>query len=40
VYRRFLEFEVKEYSALDELRAEFEAAGLSRLFSQVLGLLK
>ncbi|XP_007485067.2 RWD domain-containing protein 3 isoform X2 [Monodelphis domestica] len=33
-HKRFLAFEVKEYSSLDELRKEFEAAGLKELFSE------
>lgn len=38
-HTRFLAFEVKEFSSLDELRTEFEAAGLTALFSElVLGL--
>ncbi|XP_061486529.1 RWD domain-containing protein 3 [Rhineura floridana] len=32
-HRRFQAFEVKEYSTLDELQNEFEAAGLAELFS-------
>uniref|UniRef100_A0A673UPW9 RWD domain-containing protein 3 n=1 Tax=Suricata suricatta TaxID=37032 RepID=A0A673UPW9_SURSU len=40
-HKRFLAFEVKEYSSLDELQKEFEAAGLKKLFSEfVLGLVK
>ncbi|XP_002715891.1 RWD domain-containing protein 3 isoform X2 [Oryctolagus cuniculus] len=40
-HKRFLAFEVKEYSALDELQKEFETAGLRKLFSEfVLGLIK
>lgn len=40
-HKRFLAFEVKEYSALDELQKEFETAGLKKLFSEfVLGLVK
>ncbi|XP_058515361.1 RWD domain-containing protein 3 isoform X2 [Ochotona princeps] len=40
-HKRFLAFEVKEYSALDELQKEFETAGLKQLFSEfVLGLVK
>ncbi|XP_072500175.1 RWD domain-containing protein 3 isoform X2 [Notamacropus eugenii] len=40
-HRRFLAFEVKEYSSLDELLKEFEAAGLKELFSEfVLPLVK
>ncbi|XP_038601549.1 RWD domain-containing protein 3 [Tachyglossus aculeatus] len=40
-HRRFLAFEVKEYSTVDELQKEFEAAGLKELFSGfVLGLVK
>nr|XP_044994611.1 RWD domain-containing protein 3 isoform X2 [Jaculus jaculus] len=40
-HKRFLAFEVKEYSTLDELQKEFETAGLQRLFSElVLGLVK
>ncbi|KAM3841468.1 RWD domain-containing protein 3 isoform 2-T2 [Vipera latastei] len=31
-HRRFQAFEVKEYSTLDELQQEFEAAGLAKLF--------
>nr|XP_023497350.1 RWD domain-containing protein 3 isoform X1 [Equus caballus] len=38
-HKRFLAFEVKEYSSLDELQKEFETAGLKKLFSEfVLGL--
>ncbi|ETE71148.1 RWD domain-containing protein 3, partial [Ophiophagus hannah] len=33
-HRRFQAFEVKEYSTLDELQHEFEAAGLGKLFSE------
>ncbi|KAM3841469.1 RWD domain-containing protein 3 isoform 3-T3 [Vipera latastei] len=33
-HRRFQAFEVKEYSTLDELQQEFEAAGLAKLFSE------
>ncbi|XP_020855157.2 RWD domain-containing protein 3 isoform X1 [Phascolarctos cinereus] len=33
-HKRFLAFEVKEYSSLDELLKEFEAAGLKELFSE------
>uniref|UniRef100_A0A8C6VAE9 RWD domain-containing protein 3 n=1 Tax=Naja naja TaxID=35670 RepID=A0A8C6VAE9_NAJNA len=33
-HRRFQAFEVKEYSTLDELQHEFEAAGLAKLFRQ------
>ncbi|XP_054837459.1 RWD domain-containing protein 3 [Eublepharis macularius] len=32
--RRFQAFEVKEYSTLDELQNEFEAAGLAELFTE------
>uniref|UniRef100_A0A8B9FDC8 RWD domain-containing protein 3 n=1 Tax=Amazona collaria TaxID=241587 RepID=A0A8B9FDC8_9PSIT len=32
--KRFQTFEVKEYSRLDELQKEFEAAGLTTLFSE------
>ncbi|XP_053447009.1 RWD domain-containing protein 3 isoform X2 [Nycticebus coucang] len=40
-HKRFLAFEVKEYSALDELQKEFETAGLKKLFSEfVVGLVK
>ncbi|XP_023417081.1 RWD domain-containing protein 3 isoform X2 [Cavia porcellus] len=40
-HKRFLAFEVKEYSTLDELQKEFETAGLKKLFSEfVLGLVK
>ncbi|KAK2502515.1 hypothetical protein MC885_000170 [Smutsia gigantea] len=40
-HKRFLAFEVKEYSSLDALEEEFETAGLIRLFSEfVLGLVK
>uniref|UniRef100_A0A452QFC7 RWD domain-containing protein 3 n=1 Tax=Ursus americanus TaxID=9643 RepID=A0A452QFC7_URSAM len=40
-HKRFLAFEVKEYSSLDELQKEFETAGLEKLFSEfVLGLLR
>ncbi|XP_021566414.1 RWD domain-containing protein 3 [Carlito syrichta] len=40
-HKRFLAFEVKEYSALDELQKEFETAGLKKLFTEfVLGLVK
>uniref|UniRef100_A0A8C3YG84 RWD domain-containing protein 3 n=1 Tax=Catagonus wagneri TaxID=51154 RepID=A0A8C3YG84_9CETA len=40
-HKRFLAFEVKEYSSLDELQKEFETAGLEKLFSEfVLGLVK
>uniref|UniRef100_A0A8D0SPV3 RWD domain-containing protein 3 n=1 Tax=Sus scrofa TaxID=9823 RepID=A0A8D0SPV3_PIG len=40
-HKRFLAFEVKEYSSLDELQKEFETAGLEQLFSEfVLGLVK
>ncbi|XP_036762376.2 RWD domain-containing protein 3 isoform X2 [Manis pentadactyla] len=40
-HKRFLAFEVKEYSSLDALQKEFETAGLMRLFSEfVLGLVK
>ncbi|CAH6789110.1 RWD domain-containing protein 3 [Phodopus roborovskii] len=40
-HKRFLAFEVKEYSTLEELQKEFETAGLRGLFSEcVLGLLK
>ncbi|KAL2772195.1 RWD domain-containing protein 3 isoform a, partial [Daubentonia madagascariensis] len=40
-HKRFLAFEVKEYSSLDELQKEFETAGLKKLFSAfVLGLVK
>uniref|UniRef100_A0A8D2AQU7 RWD domain-containing protein 3 n=1 Tax=Sciurus vulgaris TaxID=55149 RepID=A0A8D2AQU7_SCIVU len=40
-HKRFLAFEVKEYSALDELQKEFETAGLKKIFSEfVLGLVK
>ncbi|XP_041606589.1 RWD domain-containing protein 3 isoform X2 [Vulpes lagopus] len=40
-HKRFLAFEVKEYSSLDELQKEFETAGLKKLFSEfVLGLVK
>ncbi|XP_003892286.2 RWD domain-containing protein 3 isoform X1 [Papio anubis] len=40
-HKRFLAFEVKEYSALDELQKEFETAGLKKLFSEfVLALVK
>ncbi|KAM9006799.1 RWD domain-containing protein 3 isoform X1 [Sarcophilus harrisii] len=40
-HKRFLAFEVKEYSSLDELLKEFEAAGLKELFSEfVLPLVK
>ncbi|XP_075792701.1 RWD domain-containing protein 3 isoform X2 [Pelodiscus sinensis] len=39
--KRFQGFEVKEYSTLDELQKEFEAAGLTELFSEfVPALLK
>ncbi|ERE88620.1 RWD domain-containing protein 3 [Cricetulus griseus] len=38
-HKRFLAFEVKEYSTLEELQKEFETAGLQGLFSEcVLGL--
>ncbi|XP_026527640.1 RWD domain-containing protein 3 isoform X2 [Notechis scutatus] len=33
-HRRFQAFEVKDYSTLDELQHEFEAAGLAKLFSE------
>ncbi|NXU55406.1 RWDD3 protein, partial [Turnix velox] len=33
-HRRFQAFEVKEYSALDELQKEFESAGLTALYSE------
>ncbi|XP_032048719.1 RWD domain-containing protein 3 isoform X2 [Aythya fuligula] len=33
-HKRFQMFEVKEYSTLDELQKEFEAAGLATLFSE------
>ncbi|KAL6042549.1 hypothetical protein STEG23_023872 [Scotinomys teguina] len=40
-HQRFLAFEVKEYSTLEELQKEFETAGLRELFSEcVLGLVK
>ncbi|CAM5161848.1 unnamed protein product [Natator depressus] len=40
-HKRFQAFEVKEYSTLDELQKEFEAAGLTELFSEfVPALLK
>ncbi|XP_059529272.1 RWD domain-containing protein 3 isoform X3 [Myotis daubentonii] len=40
-HARFLAFEVKEFSSLDELRKEFETAGLEALFPEfVLGLVK
>lgn len=40
-HKRFLAFEVKEYSTLDELQKEFETAGLKKFFSEfVLGLVK
>ncbi|XP_036200437.1 RWD domain-containing protein 3 isoform X4 [Myotis myotis] len=40
-HARFLAFEVKELSSLDELRKEFETAGLEALFPEcVLGLVK
>nr|KAF6304956.1 RWD domain containing 3 [Pipistrellus kuhlii] len=40
-HARFLAFEVKEFSSLDELQKEFEAAGLLALFSELaLGLVK
>ncbi|XP_042321428.1 RWD domain-containing protein 3 [Sceloporus undulatus] len=40
-HRRFQEFEVKEYSTLDELQNEFKVAGLGELFSEfVLARLK
>uniref|UniRef100_A0A8D0GVX9 RWD domain-containing protein 3 n=1 Tax=Sphenodon punctatus TaxID=8508 RepID=A0A8D0GVX9_SPHPU len=40
-HKRFQAFEVKEYSTLDELQKEFDAAGLTELFSEfVLALLK
>ncbi|XP_016048391.2 RWD domain-containing protein 3 isoform X2 [Erinaceus europaeus] len=40
-HKRFLAFEVKEYSSLDELQKEFKTAGLQKLFSEfVLGLVK
>ncbi|XP_039084344.1 RWD domain-containing protein 3 isoform X1 [Hyaena hyaena] len=40
-HKRFLAFEVKEYSSLDELQKEFETAGLKKLFSEfVIGLVK
>ncbi|XP_055484007.1 RWD domain-containing protein 3 isoform X2 [Psammomys obesus] len=40
-HKRFLAFEVKEYSTLEELQKEFETAGLRELFSEcVLGLVK
>lgn len=40
-HKRFLAFEVKEYSSLDELQKEFQTAGLEQLFSEfVLGLVK
>ncbi|MEJ1270882.1 RWD domain containing 3 [Cricetulus griseus] len=40
-HKRFLAFEVKEYSTLEELQKEFETAGLQGLFSEcVLGLVK
>lgn len=39
--RRFRAFEVKEFASLDELRKEFETAGLGTLFPEfVLGLVK
>lgn len=33
-HKRFQTFEIKEYSALEELQKEFEAAGLKTLFSE------
>ncbi|ELK30704.1 RWD domain-containing protein 3, partial [Myotis davidii] len=40
-HSRFLAFEVKEFSSLDELRKEFETAGLEALFPEcALGLVK
>ncbi|XP_057649725.1 RWD domain-containing protein 3 isoform X1 [Chionomys nivalis] len=40
-HKRFLAFEVKEYSTLEELQKEFETAGLVQLFSEcALGLVK
>ncbi|XP_060629936.2 RWD domain-containing protein 3 isoform X2 [Anolis sagrei] len=40
-HRRFQEFQVKEYSTLDELQNEFKVAGLAELFSEfVLDRLK
>lgn len=40
-HKRFLVFEVREYSTLEELQKEFETAGLRKLFSEcVLGLVK
>ncbi|XP_004471757.1 RWD domain-containing protein 3 [Dasypus novemcinctus] len=40
-HKRFLAFEVKEYSSLDELQKEFESAGLKKIFSEfVFGLAK
>nr|XP_020725023.1 RWD domain-containing protein 3 isoform X2 [Odocoileus virginianus texanus] len=40
-HKRFLAFEVKEYSSLDELQKEFETTGLKKLFSEfVLRLVK
>ncbi|XP_051021559.1 RWD domain-containing protein 3 isoform X2 [Acomys russatus] len=40
-HKRFLAFEVREYSTLAELQKEFETAGLGGLFSEcVLGLVK
>ncbi|XP_037355621.1 RWD domain-containing protein 3 isoform X1 [Talpa occidentalis] len=40
-HKRFLAFEVKEYSSLDELQKEFETAGLKKLFTEfVFGLVK
>ncbi|KAF6075789.1 RWD domain containing 3 [Phyllostomus discolor] len=40
-HARFPAFEVREYAGADELRGEFEAAGLQALFAEVvLGLLK
>ncbi|XP_007426783.2 RWD domain-containing protein 3 [Python bivittatus] len=35
-HRRFQAFEVKEYSTLDELQHEFEAAGLAKLFNELV----
>ncbi|KAM5293880.1 RWD domain-containing protein 3 isoform 2-T2 [Glossophaga mutica] len=40
-HARFAAFEVREFAGVDELRREFEAAGLRALFSElVLGLVK
>ncbi|KAG5214995.1 hypothetical protein JEQ12_000571 [Ovis aries] len=39
-HKRFLAFEVKEYSSLDELQKEFETTGLKKLFSEFVLRLK